>query len=118
MSITIDSEVYTGNNYTRDSITYVGPNKSATKKDDLRLAAAAAKATASFSGVGRSEATLTRTLALTGAVTPLGDSLIKMSISVPVGAADADVEELCDDAAAFLSSATGKSLAKALKIAY
>jgi hypothetical protein len=87
-------------------------------KDDLRLARTAAKPTSVFSGVGRVQSKLSRTLTLTGALTPSHEGIIDLSASVPVGAASADIDSLVNDYAAWVAHASFKTLLKQLLINY
>lgn len=71
-----------------------------------------AKLTSLFSGVTRSSGKLTRTLTLTGALTPTADAILEVKTSVPVGAASADIDAILNDMGAFLASATYKDVVK------
>jgi len=117
MSITIDSVAYSLDAQTSPtSVRYASPANTVSAKDLVQLARTAPKPSAAFSGVARASAKFTRTVDLTGAITPKGDIICEVSFSVPVGAADADVVELCDDVGEFVASASCEALAKAGKI--
>lgn len=118
MALTIDSQSYVADSFQKDIIVYVGPAKTVSIKDDLKLSRQAPKATSEFSGLGRIAAKLTRTLTLTGALTPSGDLIADVSVAVPVGYTPADVDEALDDMGAFLASADFKTLVKSQKISY
>jgi hypothetical protein len=116
MSLTVNAKTFTASSFGTNAIAYDGPAHTLSVKDDIRLAKTAPKPTSTFSGVGRTGAKLTRTLTLTGALTTTGDAILDISVSVPVGAAGADVDSLLNDMGAFLSSASGKLWAKNLTI--
>jgi hypothetical protein len=118
MSLTVNAGTYAADSYNKDSVSYIGPAKTVSVKDDAKLSRTPPKATASFSGLGRTEAKLTRTLALTGALTPTGDAIITVNVAVPVGYTAANVDTLLDDMGAFVASASMKSHVKTQKISY
>jgi hypothetical protein len=95
---------------------YIGPNKTVSVKDDAKLYRVAPKPTSAFSGVGRTTAKLTRTHTLTGALTPSGEAILEINVSIPVGMASADIDVLLNDMGAFLASATFKTHVKAQQI--
>jgi len=118
MSLTINAKTYTADSFQKDSVSYIGTAKTVSVKDDTKLSRTGPKPTASFSGVGRTNAKLTRTLTLTGALTPTGDAICSIDVSVPVGFASADVDTLLNDMGAFLASASFKTHVKSQQIAY
>lgn len=118
MSLTFNTKTYTADSYQQDTVGYNGPAKTISIKDNMSLSRTAPKATAVFSGVARARAKLTRTLTLTGALTVSGDAIVDINVSVPVGAASADVDALLNDLGAFLSGADSKTLVKNSKITY
>lgn len=118
MSLSINAKTYTADSYQKDSVAYIGSAKTVSVKDDCRLARTAPKPSATFSGVGRTNAKLTRTFTLTGALTPTGDALVSIDVSVPVGYASADVDTLLNDMGAFLASASFKTHVKSQQISY
>lgn len=118
MSLTVNAKVYTADSFQKDMIGYNGPLKTVSVKDDIRLARTAPKPVATFSGTGRTNAKLTRTLTLTGALTPTADGIVEINVQVPVGAASADVDALLNDMGSFLSSASGKLHVKVPQISY
>jgi hypothetical protein len=118
MSLTWNTKVFTADQYGVNAVGYVGTTKTLSVKDDLLLKRTAPKPTASFSGVGRISAKLTRTLTITGALTPTGDAICEINVSIPVGFAGADVDALLNDMGAGLSSSEFKTLVKNAKIAY
>lgn len=116
MSLTINTKTYTADSFQKDQIGYYGPARTLTMKDDLKLSRTAAKPTETFSGMSRVDAKLTRTLTLTGAKTPLGDAIMDVPVAIPVGASAADVDAICNDMGAFISSASFKTFVKSLVI--
>lgn len=118
MSITISAKTYAADLYKENLIGYKGPSSTVSVKDDLRLSRVQPKPTANFSGVGRSNVKLTRTLTLTGAVTPTGDMIGEVNVAMPVGATGGDADTFCTDLGAYISSAGFKTLVKNLLITY
>lgn len=118
MSLTINAKTYTADSFGVNAVGYIGSLKTVSVKDDVSLKRTAPKPTAVFSGVGRTSAKLTRTLALTGALTPASDALVDISVSVPVGFTGADVDALLNDMGSFLASASFKTHVKAQQINY
>jgi hypothetical protein len=118
MSLTVNAGTYTGDSFGVNAIGYIGAAKTVTIKDDVKLSRTAPKPTAIFSGVGRTSAKLTRTLTLTGALTPTGDAIVDIQVSVPVGYTAANVDTLLNDMGAFLASASFKSHVKSQQIAF
>jgi len=118
MSLTVNAKTFTGDSYSSNAVSYVGPAHTLSLKDDIRLGRVAPKPTSVFSGVGRTAAKLSRTLTLTGALTPTGDAILEISVSVPVGAASADIDAVLNDMGSFLASATYKTHVKGLQIAF
>lgn len=118
MSLTINAKSFTADGYAANATNYAGPAKTLSLKDDLRLAKTSPKATATFSGVARTQAKLSRTLTLTGALTPSHDVIMDLAVSVPVGAASADIDSAVNDFAAWVAHASFKTLVKNLQTNY
>lgn len=118
MSLTFNSKTYTADSYQKDKVGYNGAAKTVSVKDDLSLARVAPKPTAAFSGVSRTEAKLTRTHTLTGALTPTWEAILSINVTVPVGMAGADVDALLNDMGALLSSASFKTHVKSQQISF
>jgi len=118
MSLTINAKTYAADAFAQNSVGYIGTLKTVSVKDDIVLKRTAPKASAVFSGVGRTTAKLTRTLTLTGAITLAGDGIVEINVSVPVGFASADVDALLNDMGSFLASATFKSHVKAQQVSF
>jgi hypothetical protein len=118
MSLTFNAKTYTSDSFSANNVGYIGAAKTVSVADDLRLARTAAKPTATFSGTGRTEAKLTRTHTLTGAITTSGNSIARLEFALPVGIASADVDAICADLAALVGSADFKTHLKTQKINY
>lgn len=116
MTLSINAKTYTANNFATNSVGYNGPAKTASIKDDARLSQTAPKPVATYSGTGRTQAKLTRTLALTGALTSAADAIITVDVAIPVGFASADVDALLNDMGALVASATFKTHVKTPQI--
>jgi hypothetical protein len=118
MSLTVNAVTYTADSFNKDSIGYIGPAKTVSVKDDVKLSRTAPKPTASFSGLGRTSAKITRTLALTAALTPTGDAIVEVLVAVPVGYTAANVDSILNDMGAFVASASFKTHVKSQQVAY
>lgn len=118
MSLTINTKTYTANTQQNGAVSYVGPTNSFTLKDLFKLFARAPRPTKDYSGQAISQHKFTRTLPLTGALTPTGDGIVEISVSLPVGFATADADALLNDAGAYLSSTTAKTVAKTGQVSY
>lgn len=116
MSLSINAKTYSANSFGSNSVDFNGPNKTASVKDNALMRFLPPKPTAVFSGVTRAYCNLTRTLTLTGALTPTGDMAVKIEVMVPVGAASADIDTALNDMGAFLASATYKTHVKTPQI--
>lgn len=118
MALTINAKTYNADSYQQNQVGYIGSLKTVSVKDDVALKRTSPKATTVFSGVGRTSAKLTRTLTLTGALTPTGDGIVEISVSVPVGYASADVDSLLNDMGSFLASASFKTHVKSQQVSF
>lgn len=118
MSLTINAKTYTADSFQQNTVGYIGAAKTVTVKDDSQLKRVAPKATSTFSGVSKTQAKMTRTLTLTAALTPTGEAILSIDVSIPVGAASADIDVLLNDMGAFLASASFKTHVKAQQIAF
>jgi len=118
MSLVFNTKTYNADKFGADAVGYIGALKTLSVHDDLGLARVAPKPTATFSGVSRTSAKLTRTLTLTGALTPTGQAILQISVSVPVGTASADIDALLNDMGALLSGADFKTHVKTQKISF
>jgi hypothetical protein len=118
MSLTVNAKTYSGDSFGGNLVGYSGPAHTLSVKDYVKLARTAPKPTVTFSGVGRTNAKLTRTLTLTGALSPAHDGILDISVSIPVGAASADIDVMLNDMGAFLASASFKTHVKAQQINY
>lgn len=118
MPLTINAKTYNADSFQQNSVGYIGSLKTVSVKDDVSLRRTGPKPTSVFSGVGRTQAKLTRTLTLTGALTPVGDSIVDIQVSVPVGYTAADVDSLLNDMGSFLASASFKAHVKSQQISF
>jgi hypothetical protein len=118
MALVFNAKTYTADSFQKDIVGYAGANKTVSVKDDVKMSRTAPKPSATFSGLGRTSCKLSRTLTLTGALTPSGDAIITIDVAVPVGYASADVDALLDDMGALLSGADFKTHVKSQKISY
>lgn len=118
MALTVGTLTFTQDSFQKDSVGYMGGLKTVSSKDDVKLARTAPKPTVDFSGVGRTQAKWTRTLTLTGSLTPTWDAILEMNVSVPVGFSGTDIDTLLNEFGAFVAGSSFKSHVKSQKIAY
>jgi len=112
LSLSINTKTYNADSYQKDSVAYVGPSNTLTTKDRVVLARTQPKPSEKFSGVGRAMAKLTRTLSLTGALTPVADAIVDIQCQIPVGFSATDVDALCADMGAWIATTQFKNLLK------
>jgi len=118
MSLVFNAKTYTADKFSSDAVGYIGAAKTLSINDDVQLSRVTPKPTAVFSGVARSQAKLTRTVTLTGALTPTGVAILSISGTWPVGMASADIDAFLNDFGAWLSGADAKTHVKGQKISY
>lgn len=118
MSLTINAKTFTADSFEKDRVRYFGPAKTASLKDDATLSRQAPKPTAVFSGMSRTAAKLTRTMTLTGALTSTGDAIVNVDVTIPVGAASADIDSILNDVGSLVSSASMKAHVKQTQISF
>lgn len=112
MSLTVNAKTYTPDSFGLNSVGYVGPANTVSTKDTIRLSRVAPKPVTTSSGVARASISLTRTLTLTGAVEPARDTSVKIDVTIPVGAASADIDALSNDMGAWFATTAAKNLLK------
>lgn len=118
MSLSVNAKTYTPDSFEKDSVGYIGASKTGSVKDDIVLRRTRAKSNGVFSGMSRTNAKLTRTHTLTGALTSTGDVVLSIDVAVPVGFASADVDAVLNDMGAFLASATFKTHVKSNSVSF
>lgn len=117
MAIVVNTKTYNADvAVSPNQVPYVGPANTLSSKDRFDLYRTQPKATATFSGVGRSRIKLVRTLTLTGAKTASGDAIGSGDFAFPVGASATDIDTFMTDFSAAVSAAWAKELAKNLDI--
>jgi hypothetical protein len=118
LSLVFNTKTYNADSFGQNAVGYNGPVKTVSVKDDLILRRVQPKPVSTFSGVGRTTAKLTRTVPLTGALTPSWDAILDITVHVPVGMASADVDSMLNDMGALLSSASFKTHVKAQQVSF
>jgi hypothetical protein len=118
MTIVFNAKTYTGDKFLGDAVGYNGAAKTLSVSDDLLMSRTPPKPTTTFSGVARTQFKLTRTHTLTGALTPTGNAILTINVSVPVGMASGDIDALLNDCGAALSGADFKTHVKTQKISF
>lgn len=114
--ITIDTKQYKKDSSTASSVTYNGPANTLSNKDTLDLSRVMPKKGGGTDGVGRPIAVFRRTTVTNSETGAKGINLLRLEGSLAVGTAAADIDELLDDAIAYLGTAEGRAHFKALTI--
>lgn len=104
MGFLANAKPYTADRIAPDSVGYVGAAHTVTDLDDIVISRVLPKPTSAFSGVARTNVKLTRTIALTGALTAKGNAIVQISMSVPVGFAAADINAMLLDLGTFMAT--------------
>lgn len=109
MSLTVNAKSYVNDTpRSPDSYRYTGPNHDLQTKDYIDLKRVAPKASGDSLGKGRAQAKLTRTM--TDGTDPVGDGLIWIESSIPVGAAASEIASLLTDLATWATTAAALAL--------
>lgn len=115
MAITLNTLAYAMDTaLTPNKVRYVGPSQSTAIKDRLDLGRTDPKPSGTERGYARHEVKRTKTVTCDDAVKR--DVIITVSTSIPVGAADADIDALRDDVGDFVISADCGNLLKKGKV--
>lgn len=115
MALTVNAKAYTPDGWDVNSVRFQGPNNTGSVKDRLLQKKTDAKATDQYSGNSRFQVKMTRTGTLTGAKTAVGDRIVDLNFSYPVGSASADIDSDCADLGAYIASAGFKAALKSLQ---
>lgn len=99
-----------------DAITYAGPAHTFSRKDIFQMSRVMPKPTATFAGVARPAAKRVLSVVVNATTGARADSILNISGSMPVGMADADIDAILADGAAFLGSQDAKDLFKKLDV--
>lgn len=118
MSLTPGAATFTADSFQKDQVGYVGVLKTVSVKDDIVLRRTAPKPTSTFSGVSRCGAKFTRTMTLTGALTPTADLIFDVSVSVPVGVDPTALATATALFAALVAEADFASMVASSKVSY
>lgn len=110
MTITVNTRAYALDNSSGNAAVYTGPAHTFTTKDLLSLKRTAPKPNGDFAGVARAEAKISKTVNLTGVVQTKGEAIVSISVALPVGMAEADVDVLKADLASLAGTTNFKDL--------
>lgn len=117
MSLTINTNVYEfDTSRTPDSARYHGPNHTISSNDYLELKRSKTAATTDFAGMARGYTKFSR--AITDGTDPLGDAIVNITFAIPVGSAEAEIDDLVADSAAAVAHAFQLTLVKNHDIKY
>lgn len=116
MSLVFNTKTYNADSFGLNAVSFVGPAHSFAMTDVLSQRRAMPKPVPTCSGVAKFFAKLTRTMNLTSAITPKWDAIADLTISLPVGSSDSDVDAFLTDFAAYVSTAAFKAAVKKLQI--
>jgi hypothetical protein len=115
MSVTFNSKTYTNDvNRTPDIMRYLGPAHTLSTNDVVELGRTAPKKTADYAGKGRARFKLTRNA--TDGTDSLGDIIVDVQISTPVGTQESEQDAILADLAAYFATASAESLFQDQKI--
>jgi len=119
MTLTVNAKSYTAQSFGPKTVGYSGPGHTISVKDDIKITQAEPKPTATFAGVAKASVKLTRTLDLdNGGVLSVGNGIVEINTSIPVGADSADIDAMLNDMGAALASASYKEIVKTSKISF
>lgn len=103
MTITVNTKSYDLDSYlSKDAVRYAGPSSDFQTVDTIDLKRTAPKPTKDFAGVARSQLKLTRSMTMTDG--SKFSAIFDLQVSVPVGAAESDVDSIIADLASLLSA--------------
>lgn len=109
MALTVNLDTYERDTErSPNHVRYTGPDANLSTKDHVDMKRTPPKPTSTYAGQARGSFKLTRTF--TDGTDPVGDGLIEISCSFPVGSAAAEQAAMIDDAAAWLATASADDL--------
>lgn len=108
MALTINAKTYNQDvSRSPDIMRYHGPGHNLSANDFVDLGRTAPKPTADYAGKGRTRFKLTR--AATNGTDPLGDIIVDLSISIPVGTQESEQDAILADLGAWVVTAAAES---------
>lgn len=115
MSLTVNSLAYANDTpRSPDSYRYTGPSHTLSTKDYIDLKRTPPKVTADSNGKGRSQVKLTRTM--TDGTDPVGDGIMNIDSSIPVGTQSSEISGMLTDLATWAATAAALALVEDLDI--
>lgn len=117
MALTVNAKTY-NNDVPRspDIMRYHGPGHSLSSNDYIDLARTAPKPTATYAGKGRTRFKLTRKA--TDGTSNLGDIIVDLTISTPVGTQESEQDSILADLGAWIVTANAESFFQDTKIIF
>lgn len=104
MALSVNTKSYDLDSYRGSDIArYNGPVHSLSASDYIDVKRTAPKPTSTFAGVGKGSVKLTRNV--TDGTDSLGNGILEISTSFPVGASATELQGMIDDLAAWLATA-------------
>lgn len=116
MALTVNAKSYIADGFQADSVRFQGPANTTSVKDVLIQKKYAPKVTSTSSGNVGFLLKASRTHALTGAKTTVGDGSVDLRFTLPVGISDADRDAYCADIGTYIASAAFKAALKSLQV--
>jgi hypothetical protein len=112
MAITLNTKSYQQDaTLSKDAVRYTGPDSDFQTIDALDLKRTAPKPTKDFAGVARSQLKLSRSVVTSSETGTKWPAIFDVQVSIPVGATEADVDNiLADFAALFAAGGVAKSV--------
>lgn len=109
MTITVNAQSYELDSFRSvNSVRYSGPAHTLSVKDYLDAKRTPATPTATYAGQAKASCKLTRTL--TDGTDPVGDGIVEISVSFPVGSAAAQQATMITDMATWAATASADDL--------
>lgn len=111
-----NTRTYNADSITADKVIYAGPAHTFTTADLLQLARVYPKPTKDFAGVARPQIKRTKSVVTNATTGERHNAIVDISGSLPVGMADADIDAMLADIAAWINTADAKALFKSLDV--
>lgn len=115
MSLTVNAKAYALDTQQAPNIQrYLGPLHTQSRNDWIDLGRTAAKPTKDYAGKGRTRFKLTR--GATDGTLALGDIIVDLAISIPVGTQESEMDAILADLGAWIVTAAAESFFQDQKI--
>lgn len=117
MALTVNAKTYNADvARSPDIMRYHGPGHNLSSNDFIDLGRTAPKPTTDYAGKGRARFKLTR--AATNGTLALGDIIVDLTISIPVGTQESEMDAILADVGAWLVTANAETFFQDHDITY